>query len=254
MTPIRVAIHGFGRTGRQAFKAIWAQYRDRIEVAAIGLRNPSLAASAAHLLKYDSTYGRFAPAVGVSDGSLRVGDTVIPLVSAERLSGLPWAALGIDVVIESSGAYTTDRMAAGHLEAGAGKVILTDPSDDADFTLIYGVNEGGYDPARHHLLSAGSDTTNALAPMVQALRDRFEIKTALMTAVHASANMRIGQRVELIEISPVNMPPLSWAIDLAYSYAQVYTPWMGISSLALGGFLAWAWARKILPHLQSNCR
>jgi hypothetical protein len=70
----------------------------------------------------------------------------------------------------------------------------------------------------------------------------------------ASANMRIGQRVELIEISPVNMPPLSWAIDLAYSYAQVYTPWMGISSLALGGFLAWAWARKILPHLQSNCR
>lgn len=188
MTRIRVAIHGFGRTGRQAFKAIWAHHRDRLEIAAIGLRNPSLAASAAHLLKYDSTYGRFAPTVGVADGSLRVGDTVIPLVSADRLSALPWADLGIDVVIESSGAYTTERAAAGHIEAGAGKVILTDPSDDADFTLIYGVNEGGYDPARHHLLSAGSDTTNALAPLVQALRDHFEVKTALMTAVHAYTN------------------------------------------------------------------
>jgi len=184
----RVAIHGFGRTGRQAFKAIWQHYRDRLEVAAIGLQNPEMAAAAAHLLKYDSNYGKFGPSVGIEGPNLRVGDTRIPLVFADELAGLPWGALGVDIVIEATGAHTADRKAAGHLEAGANKVIVTAPSDDADFTMIYGVNQGAYDPGRHHILSAGSDTTNALAPVIQALRSAFEVKNALMTAVHAYTN------------------------------------------------------------------
>jgi len=185
---VRVAIHGFGRTGRQAFKAILQHHRERLEVAAIGLHNPAFAAAAAHLLKYDSNYGRFAPPVGIQNGNLRVGDLEIPLVSADELAGLPWGALGIDIVIEATGVHTTDHLAAGHLEAGANKVIVTAPSDDADFTMIYGVNEADYDPARHHIVSAGSDTTNALAPVVQAMRDSFEVRNALMTAVHAFTN------------------------------------------------------------------
>ncbi len=190
----RVAIHGFGRTGRQAFKAIWRHHwganghPGALEVAAIGVENPDVAAAAAHLLKHDSNYGKFAPAVSVVDQSLRVGEAEIPLVSASELGGLPWARLGIDIVIEATGRYATGRAAMGHLEAGANKVIISAPSEDADFTLIYGVNQGAYDPARHHLVSAGSDTTNALAPLLQALRDAFEIKHAFMTAVHAYTN------------------------------------------------------------------
>lgn len=183
----RVAIHGFGRTGRQAFKAIWKHYREQLDVVAIGLERLDEAPSAAHLLKYDSNYGRFGPRVAIEGGDLVVGDHAIPLVSGS-LPGLPWAALGVDIVIEASGAYTAARSAAGHLEAGANKVLITAPSEDADYTLIYGVNEEAYEPARHDIVSAGSDTTNALAPVVQALRSAFSVKGALMTAVHAYTN------------------------------------------------------------------
>jgi len=184
----RVAIHGFGRTGRQAFKAIWRDYRDRLEIAAIGLEELGDAPAAAHLLKYDSNYGRFGPEVAVVDGELRVADRRIPLVAAPSLSGLPWGALGIDIVIESTGAYMEGRKAAGHLEAGANKVIITAPADGADFTMIYGVNERDYDPARHHIVSTSSDSTNALAPVMRVLADAFEVKNALVTAVHAYTN------------------------------------------------------------------
>jgi glyceraldehyde 3-phosphate dehydrogenase len=184
----RVAIHGFGRTGRQAFKAIWKHHRGTLDVAAIGIENHDAAAAAAHLLKYDSNYGKFGPAVSIVGQNLRVGDTEIPLVTASELAGLPWAGLGIDIVIEATGRHASDRLAMGHLEAGAGKVIISAPSEDADFMMIFGVNQGDYDPARHHLVSAGSDTTNALAPLVQVLRDTFEVKNAFLTAVHAYTN------------------------------------------------------------------
>jgi glyceraldehyde 3-phosphate dehydrogenase len=184
----RVAIYGFGRTGRQAFKAIWNHYRDRLEVAAIGLQDTRDMQAAAHLLKYDSNYGRFAPAVRAEEDSLRVDGTRIPLVAAPALAQLPWGDLGVDIVIESTGEYVDNRTAAGHLEAGANKVIITAPTDDADFTLFYGVNGADYDPARHHVVCTSSDTGNCLAAVAKVLDDRFQVHSAMMTAVRAYTN------------------------------------------------------------------
>jgi glyceraldehyde 3-phosphate dehydrogenase len=184
----RVAIHGFGRTGRQAFKAIRNRYRDELEIAAVGIEDMAERASAAHLLQYDSNYGRFGETVTVTDSELRVGEDRIPLVSSEHLSGLPWADLGVDIVIESTGVYEENRLAEGHLEAGANKVVITAPSETADIQIIYGVDHDKYDPRRHDIISAGSDTTNALAAVLWVLQAEFEVKNALMTAIRAYTN------------------------------------------------------------------
>jgi glyceraldehyde 3-phosphate dehydrogenase len=183
----RVAINGFGRTGRQSFKAIWAHHRDRLEVAAIGVAAEEDAAAAAHLLQYDSNYGRFGEQVRVHDSELRVGSARIPLVSASRPAELPWADLGVDVVIEASGVWVNGPE-AGHLDAGAGKVVVASPSEAADLMVIFGVNHGDYDPARHHIVSAGSDTTNALAALMAVLREGFDVRNAMVTAVRAYTN------------------------------------------------------------------
>jgi glyceraldehyde 3-phosphate dehydrogenase len=183
----RVAINGFGRTGRQAFKAIWYHHRDRLEVAAIGVAAEEDAAAAAHLLQYDSSYGRFAEPVSVSDSELRVGAARIPLVTAARPQDLPWAALGVEVAIEASGVWVNGPE-AGHLDAGAAKVVVTAPSEAADIMIAYGVNHADYDPARHQVVSAGSDTTNALAPLVAALAGTFDLRNAMVTAVRAYTN------------------------------------------------------------------
>lgn len=186
--PVRVAIHGFGRVGRQIFKAFWDLAPAGMEVAAIGLSRPEDAPAGAHLLKYDSNYGQWQPRVRYQDGGLEVDGRRFPLVSADQLSALPWSSLGVDLVIDASGDNLQAHRAAGHLEAGAGRVLLAAPSDDADLTIIYGVNEEAYDPARHRLISTGSDTTNALAPVVRVLEDAFGLKNAMMTAVHAYTN------------------------------------------------------------------
>jgi glyceraldehyde 3-phosphate dehydrogenase len=184
----RVAIHGFGRTGRQTFKAIWRTYEEELELAAVGLLVPEDAAAAAHLLKYDSNYGQFEPPVAVVDGCLKVGGRFIPLVSAPSPAALPWQDLGIDIVIEATGAYVSNRMAARHQAAGARKVIITADSEDADLSLIYGVNESDYDPQRHHVIATESGTANALAVILKVLGDHFEVRNALMTAVRAFSN------------------------------------------------------------------
>lgn len=184
----RVAINGFGRTGRQAFKAIWERHRDQLEVAAIGLANPGDAVAAAHLLQYDSNYGRFVPVVRVHDHALHVDAMRVPFVTADSLGALPWRAHGIDIVIEASGQYERGAEARGHIEAGARHVVITAPSDDADCTLIYGVNEGDFDPAAHAIVSSGSDTTNALAPVLKVLSEAFPLKNAMLTAVRAYTN------------------------------------------------------------------
>lgn len=185
---IRVAIHGFGRVGRQIFKAFWDLAPAGMEVAAIGLSRPEDAPAGAHLLKYDSNYGQWKPRVLHRDGGLEVDGRRFPLVAADQLSALPWSAMGIDLVIDASGDNLKAQRAAGHLEAGASRVLLAAPSDDADLTIIYGVNEDAYDPARHRLVSTGSDTTNALAPVVRVLQDAFGLRNAMMTAVHAYTN------------------------------------------------------------------
>ena len=187
-TKTRVSINGFGRTGRQAFKAIWERHRDQLDVAAIGLANLDDGAAAAHLLQFDSNYGRFAPTVRVRDGALHVDDATIPFVTADRLSDLPWRAHGIDIVIEATGQYEHGAEARGDVQAGARHVVVTAPSDAADCTLIYGVNEGEFDPARHPVVSAGSDTTNALAPVLKVLEESFPLENAMLTAVRAYTN------------------------------------------------------------------
>jgi glyceraldehyde 3-phosphate dehydrogenase len=164
-----------------------AKHRDRLDVAAIGLAEEDDAAAAAHLLKFDSNYGRYGPSVRVEDSTLIVGDTRIPLVTAARPNDLPWGDLGIDVVIESTGVWVHGPE-AGHLDAGAGKVVVASPSDGADVVLIYGVNHAEYDPAHHHVVSAGSDTTNALGCVVATLRERFDVRNAMVTAVRAYTN------------------------------------------------------------------
>jgi glyceraldehyde 3-phosphate dehydrogenase len=184
----KVAIHGFGRIGRQTFKALIEGFADRIEVAAIGLADPSDARAAAHLLKYDSNYGPYAADISLDGDRLVVNGQSIPLVSAASLASLPWAALGIDTVIEASGAFNDAATVAGHLEAGANRVLVASPCDNADFTMIYGVNQADFDPARHAIISASSDTTNCLAPLVRVLEDSFGIESALMTTVHAYTN------------------------------------------------------------------
>ena len=186
----RVAIHGFGRIGRQVFKAIWAHHRADLEVVAIGLERNDEAGvrSAAHLLKYDSNRGVFAHPVRAGADAIFVGGQRIAVVAAPTLAQLPWRQHNVDLVIEATGVYTADRQSAGHLEAGADRVVISAPSDDADFTMIYGVNDADYDPAVHHIVSAGSDTTNALAMVIQALQGKFQIQNAMVTTTRAYTN------------------------------------------------------------------
>lgn len=187
---MRVAINGFGRIGRQVFKTLWNEHAGDVEVVAIGLSETDDAhlGAAAHLLKFDSNYGMFAPTVRVADSTLAVGDRAIPLVAAGSPDELPWGKLGIDIVVEATGVFTMKHEAGRHLAAGAKRVVITAPSEDADFTMIYGVNEGEYDAAKHHIVSAGSDTSNCLAPLVKTLQQSFTVRNAMVTAVRAYTN------------------------------------------------------------------
>src|SRR6476646_3606500 len=180
---IRIGINGFGRIGRQVYRAIRERYDKEIDVVAvndIGRINIM-----AHLLKYDSTYGRFpGEVIAREDGFLASGDEV--KVFAERdPSRLPWAKLGVDIVIESTGLFKKRDKAKLHLDAGAKKVIITAPAKDEDLTVVLGVNEEMYDPSRHNIISNASCTTNGLAPVAKVLFDKFGIEKGLLTTVHS---------------------------------------------------------------------
>ena len=184
---LRVAINGFGRIGRQVFKAMEENYDDVIEVVAINdLVDTKINA---HLLKYDSNYGRYDADIRVDDeGHLFVnGDKI--LVFAERNpADLPWGDLGIDVVVESTGIFRTREKASLHLEAGAKKVIISAPATDPDLTVVLGVNQDDYDPEKHRIISNASCTTNCLAPAAKVVDDNFGIVKGLMTTVHSYTN------------------------------------------------------------------
>ena len=183
----RVAINGFGRIGRQVFKAIHELYPDEIEVVAINdlTDNETLA----HLLRYDSTYGQFDAEVEASETALTIihEDQRIELQAlAERdPAALPWRDMNIDVVIESTGRFTDAEKARAHLQAGAKKVIITAPAKGEDITICLGVNEDQYDPENHNIISNASCTTNCLAPVAKVLNDSFGIRRGLMTTVHS---------------------------------------------------------------------
>ncbi len=185
----KVGINGFGRIGRQVLKAMLDYYADDLEVVAVNdLFSPEINA---HLFKYDSNYGRYPGTVEVADGDLVVDGRRIK-VFAERDPGkLPWADLGVEIVVEATGVFRDGRKAAAHIEAGAKKVIITapaKPADSVDLTIVLGVNDDQYDPANHHIVSNASCTTNCLAPAAKVIFDSFGILKGLMTTVHSYTN------------------------------------------------------------------
>ena len=181
---IRVAINGFGRIGRSFLRASLAN--PNIEVVAVNDLTPP--ETNAHLLKYDSTQGRLGLDVTVTEGGMTVGDRFIRVLAEREPSLLPWRELNVDVVIESTGRFTSRESAAVHLSAGARKVIISAPASDVDATFVMGVNEDTYDAANHHVVSNASCTTNCFVPMVKVLDDAFGVKSGLMTTVHAYTN------------------------------------------------------------------
>lgn len=183
---LRIAINGFGRIGRMVLRRIVEVGDARLEVVAVNATHP--AETLAHLLTYDSVHGRFRRDVRAEDDSLVVDGRPIRLVADRDPARLPWKALDIDVVVEATGKFTDRSGAEKHLAAGARRVLITAPAKGEDVTLVYGVNEHRYDPARHRILSGASCTTNALAPVVKVLHEAFGVEAGLMTTVHAVTN------------------------------------------------------------------
>jgi len=182
----RIGINGFGRIGRQSLKAILERHADTLEVVAINDLAPT--ATNAHLFKYDSTYGRFDGEVEAGDGEIRVNGSSIKAFSEKDPAALPWGELGVDIVVESTGVFTDAEKAAAHRTAGAKKVIISAPAKGEDLTVVLGVNEGMYDPDRHHIISNASCTTNGLALPAKVIWDSFGIEHGLMTTVHSYTN------------------------------------------------------------------
>jgi glyceraldehyde 3-phosphate dehydrogenase len=183
---IRVAINGFGRIGRNVLRAAKASGADGIDFVAVNdlTDNNTLA----HLLRYDSVHGRYDGTVEVDSAGLVVDGDAIRVFSERDPSALPWADLGVDVVVESTGIFRDRPGASKHLEAGAKKVVISAPAKDEDITVVLGVNHDKYDPASHHIISNASCTTNCLAPVVKVLLDNFGFEHGLMTTVHAYTN------------------------------------------------------------------
>ncbi len=182
----RIGINGFGRIGRQVLRATMERHPDELEIVAVNdLAPPKVNA---HLLKYDSNYGRYPGSVSAVDGGIEVDGKLITSLSERNPADLPWGDLGVDIVIESTGIFTQREKAAGHIEAGAKKVIISAPATGEDKTLVLGVNADEYDPDAHHVLSNASCTTNCVAQLIKVLNDEFGIQHGLMTTVHAYTN------------------------------------------------------------------
>lgn len=182
---VRVGINGFGRIGRNAFKAALEKGSDIEFVAVNDLTDP---ATLAHLLKYDSLFGRFKGTVEATENSMIVNGKEIKILKETDPAKLPWGELGVDIVIESTGRFTKREDAAKHLQGGAKKVIISAPAKNEDITIVMGVNEDKYDPANHHIISNASCTTNCLAPVAKVLDDNFGIVRGMMTTVHSYTN------------------------------------------------------------------
>ncbi|HEY6800210.1 MAG TPA: type I glyceraldehyde-3-phosphate dehydrogenase [Agromyces sp.] len=178
----RIAVNGFGRIGRNTLRALLERDSDLEVVAVNDLTEP---AALAQLLKYDSSLGRLGKTVEVDGDTLVVDGRRIKVLAERDPANLPWAELGVEVVLESTGRFTAADAAKAHLDAGAKKVLVSAPSDGADVTLAYGVNTDAYDPAAHTIISNASCTTNALAPLAQVLDDLAGIEHGFMTTVHA---------------------------------------------------------------------
>lgn len=207
----KVGINGFGRIGRNYLRAELAKGTDLEIVAVNDLSDPK---ALAHLLKYDSVTGRLDQEVSVDGDHILVGDYKIKVLAEKDPAALGWGALGVDIVIESTGRFTNAADAAKHIEAGAKKVLISAPASGEDATFVLGVNEHLYDPAKHHIISNASCTTNCLAPLAKVFNDEFGIENGLMTTVHAytaDQNLQDGPHSDLrrARAAAVNIVPSS---------------------------------------------
>ncbi len=182
---VRIGINGFGRIGRNVFRA--AIGRPGLEFVAVN-DLPTPTQTLAHLLKYDSILGKFNAEVAAREDAIVVNGKPIKVFTAKSPAEIPWRDLGVDIVIESSGVFTDKEKASGHLTAGARKVIITAPAKNEDITIVLGVNERSYDPAKHHIISNASCTTNCVVPMAKLIHERFTIVRGFMTTIHSYTN------------------------------------------------------------------
>ena len=184
---VKVGINGFGRIGRLVFRTIKQRHASEIEVVAINdLFDP---ATNAHLLKYDSTYGRYDGTVEAKDGNLVIDGKTVKVSAEKDPAMIKWKELGVDIVLECSGVFTDATKAKAHIESGgAKKVIISAPAKNEDLTIVLGVNEDKYDSSKHHIVSNASCTTNGLAPVAKVLNDKFGIDKGMLTTVHAYTN------------------------------------------------------------------
>ena len=181
-----IGINGFGRIGRLTLRTILDRQADKLEVVALNDLTDSK--TNAHLLKYDSTYGEYPGVVTTTEDSIIVDNRPVKVLAERDPAKIPWREYGVEIVIESTGLFTDATKAAAHLEGGAKKVIISAPAKNEDITVVLGVNEDQYDPAKHRVMSNASCTTNCIAPVVKVLHDTFGVSKGLMSTIHAYTN------------------------------------------------------------------
>jgi len=182
----KVGINGFGRIGRQVFRAISERHSDKLEIVAVN--DLTDAKTNAHLFKYDTNYGIYPGTVDSKDDSILIDGNDIKVLSERAPGAIPWNTFGIEIVIESTGVFTDAKKASAHLGDGVKKVIISAPATNEDLTIVLGVNHEHYDPGVHHVISNASCTTNCFAPMVKVLNDNFGVEHGLMTTIHSYTN------------------------------------------------------------------
>lgn len=184
--PVKVGINGFGRIGRQVLKAILERHAGRVEVVAVNdLADPE---TNAHLFRFDSNYGRYPGTVEVRDGNLVIDGCTVKVFQQRDPAQIPWGDVGAEIVVESTGVFTDAEKARAHLRDTVRKVVISAPAKNEDLTIVLGVNDDMYDPAKHHVVSNASCTTNCIAPVVKVLHDAFGVRRGLMSTVHAYTN------------------------------------------------------------------
>ena len=182
----RIGVNGFGRIGRLVTRATMERYPDTLEVAAVNDLTDDK--TNAHLFKYDTSYGVYPGQVEADNGDLRIDGRSVKVFSERDPAKIPWSEMGVDLVVESTGIFTDGKQAAGHLQGGASKVIISAPASNVDLTMVLGVNDGVYDKDKHNIVSNASCTTNCFAPMVKVLHEAFGIEHGLMSTIHSYTN------------------------------------------------------------------
>jgi glyceraldehyde 3-phosphate dehydrogenase len=212
---VRVGINGFGRIGRNFFRAVQAQADSgQTDIEIVAANDLGDLETMAHLLRYDSILGRYPAEVSVTGDGIKVGDQTLKILAEKDPAQLPWKDLDVDVVVESTGFFTDATKAKAHLDGGAKKVIISAPAKNEDVTVVMGVNHEDYDPANHDVISNASCTTNCLAPMAKAINDEFGIVKGLMTTIHAytgDQNLQDGPHKDLrrARAAAINIVPTS---------------------------------------------